>query len=182
MRIASLVAVSLGACALSLGAGLAGCNVHDNTINIPDATLTVSTDADPQNIQPMQTVPMTVEVHNVYLVEPTATPPPEHVADAGHLEFHLDDESTPALLVTAQTNVNVTIPANTSPGHHKIICRVHKHDGTPTDTEFELDINVRVSASASSTADGGSSATVEVGVSVEAGVVTTTGSAGAGGI
>jgi hypothetical protein len=175
MRIASLVTISFGACALALAA----CNIHDNTFtaNIPDATLNVTADADVQNVEPMQSVPMTVEVHNVYLVEPAATPPPEHVEDAGHLEFHLDDESTPPLLVTAQTNVSVTIPANTSPGHHKVICRVHKHDGRPTDTKFDLDINVKVSATAS--ADGGVS--VEVGVSVEAGVVTT-GGAGTGGV
>jgi hypothetical protein len=181
MRIASLVTVSLGACALSLGAGLAGCEVHDNTINIPDAKVSVSTDVDAQNIQPMQTVPVAVQVQNVYLIEPSATPPPEHIVDAGHIEIHLDDESTPALLVTAQTNVNVTIPASTPPGHHKLICRVHKHDGTPTDTKTDLEINVSASASASASTntDGGSSASASA--SVEAGVSVTTGSAGTGG-
>jgi hypothetical protein len=176
MRIASLVTVSLGACALWLGVGLAGCEVHDNTINIPDATLNVSTGADQENIQPMQAVPVMVQVHNVYLIEPSATPPPEHILDAGHIKIYLDDESTPPLVVTAQTNVSVTIPANTAPGRHKLICRVHKHDGTPTDTKVDLDINVKVSASTN--ADGGTS--VEVSIGVEAGVVTT-GAAGAGG-
>jgi hypothetical protein len=169
MRIASLVSVSLGACALSLA--LAGCNVHDNTINIPDATLNVSTDADPDNVQPMQVVPVVMEVHNVYLIAPDATPPPEHIIDAGHIEIHMDDEATPPLVVTAMTNVNVTIPPSTPPGHHKIICRVHKHDGTPTDTKSEFSINVSASASASASAnaDGGASASAEAGVSVEAG-------------
>lgn len=165
-RLASLAFVSLGAC-------LIGCEVHDNTINIPDATLNVETDVDAQNVEPMQAVPMTVQVQNVYLIEPAATPPPEHVVDAGHLEFYLDDESTPPLLVTAQTNVAVTIPANTSPGKHKIICRVHKHDGARTDTKFELDITVKAAVAVN--ADGGVS--VEVGVSVEAGVMAAGGGA-----
>jgi hypothetical protein len=176
MRIASLVTVSLGACALSLGMGVAGCEIHDNTINIPDATLNVSTDADKENVMPMQTIPVMVQVNNVYLIEPGMTPPVEHTLDAGHIKIYLDDESTPPLLVTAQTNVSVTIPANTAPGRHKLICRVHKHDGTKTDTKFDLDINVKVSASTN--ADGGTS--VEVSIGVEAGVVTT-GSAGSGG-
>jgi hypothetical protein len=176
MRIASLATISLGACALALSA----CNVHDNTFtaNIPNATLNVTTDADMDNVMPMQSVPVMVEVQHVFLCDPNTPPPPEHVEDAGHIEIHMDDESTPPLLVTAQTNVSVTIPANTSPGHHKLICRVHKHDGTPTETHVDLDINVKVSATAS--ADGGTS--VEVGVSVEAGVVTTSGAAGAGGV
>src|SRR5258708_811303 len=130
---------------LALAAGALACNVHDNTINIPNAMLNVTTDVDVDNVEAGQSVPMTVSVQNVFLVEPAATPPPEHVNDAGHLEFHLDDESTPAILVTAQTSVMVKIPAETKAGHHKVICRVHKHDGTPTDTKFELDINVKVS-------------------------------------
>src|SRR4051812_37604063 len=129
---------------LSLAAGLFACDVHDNTINIPNASLDVTADTDVDNVAPAQSVPLTVNVQNVYLVEPTATPPVEHTEDAGHLEFHLDDESMAALLVTARTNVSVPIPAATPPGHHKIICRVHKHDGTPTSTKFEVAITVKV--------------------------------------
>ena len=128
---------------LALAAGAFACNVHDNTINIPNAMLNVTADVDVQNVEPGQSVPMSVNVQNVYLVEPTVTPPPEHANDACHLKFFLDDESTPPLLVTAQTNVSVMIPPQTPPGHHKVICRVHKHDDTPTSTKFELDINVK---------------------------------------
>jgi hypothetical protein len=156
-------------------AGL-GCEVHDNTINIPNATLNVeaSADVDVNNVEPSQSVPMMVVVHNVTLVEPSATPPPEHVADAGHLEFHLDDEATPPLLVTAQTNVVVKIPAETKPGKHKIICRVHKHDGTPTDTKVEVAINVTASVSVGH--DDAGQTTVDASASAEVGVVVTTGS------
>ena len=149
---------------IAFAAVVVGCNVHDNTINIPDATLDVTTSADVSDVAPAQAIPMTVTVQHVYLVEPTVTPPPEHVEDAGHLEFHLDDESTPALLVTAQTSVSVPIPPATAPGHYKIICRVHKHDGTPTDTKFEVDITVKVSVTPG---DGG--VTVGTTVTVDAG-------------
>jgi uncharacterized membrane protein YgcG len=139
----------------------AGCNVHDNTINatanIPNAMLTVTADTDVDNIMPAQPVPMTVSVQNVFLVEPTATVPPEHEMDAGHLEFHLDDETTPPLLVTAQTQVQVPIPAETKAGKHKIICRVHKHDGEATVTKFEVDITVKVSVTTTTTGSAGAS-------------------------
>src|SRR6478609_6664216 len=139
--------VSIGL--LALVAGPFACNVHDNTINatanIPDAQLNLTADTDVSNVEPAQPVPMTVTVMNVTLVEPSAAPPPGHEMDAGHLEFHLDDETTPPLLVTAQTHVMVKIPNETPPGHHKIICRVHKHDGEATTTKVEVDINVKVS-------------------------------------
>jgi len=152
---------------------LGGCtaNIHDNTVNIPNATLNVSTTADVDNVMPMQTVPMAVTVTNVTLIEPTATVPPEHIADAGHLVFTLDDEATPPILVTAETNVNITIPAATMEGKHKIHCRVHKHDNTPTDTHFEVEITVKVAVS--TTTDGGTTTTtVDASVSVEAGTST----------
>ena len=142
-----LNSISLGL--LALAAVHFACNVHDNTINatanIPNATLNVTADTDVDTIMPSQSVPMTVMVTNVTLVEPTATPPAGHDMDAGHFEFHLDDETMPPLLVTAQTQVMVPIPADTKAGPHKIICRLHKHDGTPTVTKFEVDITVKVS-------------------------------------
>ena len=111
-------------------------NIHDNTINITDATVNFTTYADVS--------PLVVAVQNVYLVEPSATPPAEHVMDAGHVQIHLDDVATPPLVVTAQVNVNVTIPAQTPAGSHKLICRVHRHDGTPTNTKYEVNITVKV--------------------------------------
>jgi hypothetical protein len=144
---------------LALAAVPFACNVHDNTINatanIPNATLNVTADTDVNNIMPSQSVPMTVMVTNVTLVEPTATPPAGHEMDAGHLEFHLDDETTPPLLVTAQTQVQVPIPADTKPGPHKIMCRVYKHDGEPTVTRFEVEITVKVSVTTTGAAGTG---------------------------
>jgi hypothetical protein len=144
---------------LALAAGPFACNVHDNTLNataiIPNATLNVTADTDVNTVMPSQSVPMTVSVTNVTLVEPTATPPAGHEMDAGHFEFHIDDETMPAVLVTAQTQVQVPIPADTKAGPHKVICRLHKHDGTPTVTKFEIDITVKVTVT---TGAGGMSA------------------------
>ena len=121
-------------------------NIHDNTFtaNIPNATVNLTTDADVDNVMPDQMVPLVVTVQNVYLVEPSVTPPPEHVADAGHVQIYLDDVATPPLVVTAQVAVAVTIPTHTPAGPHKLVCRVHKHDGTPTSTKFEINITVKV--------------------------------------
>ena len=145
---------------IALVAGPFACNVHDNTLNataiIPNATLNLTADTDVNNVMPSQSVPMTVTVTNVTLVEPTATPPAGHEMDAGHFEFHIDDETTTAVLVTAQTQVQVPIPAATKGGPHKVICRLHKHDGTPTVTKFEIDITVKVSVT---TGAGGMSGT-----------------------
>ena len=135
-----------------LGCAASACtataNIHDNTVNIPDAMVNFTTDADVSNVMPEQMIPIVVAVQNVYPVEPSATPPAEHVADAGHVQIDLDDVATPPLVVTAQVNVNVTIPAQTPAGNHKLIRRVHHHDGTPTDTKFEVSITVKVTTGA----------------------------------
>lgn len=108
-----------------------------------NARITVTTSVDVNNVRAGQAVPMTVQVTNITLVEPTATPPPGQEANAGHLRVYLDDTDDDELLITAQTSFSVTIPANTSPGAHRIICRVHRHDGAPTTTTFQLNIVVR---------------------------------------
>lgn len=120
-----------------------GCNATFDAMVDINATVRVTTTADVNNVMQGQAIPMTVQVTNVYLVEPSATPPAQQASTAGHLRVYLDDVDDAALLVTAQTSFNVTIPPSTSPGPHKIICRVHRHDGTPTTTTFDLNINVR---------------------------------------
>jgi len=131
-----------------LGFIAAGCtanaDIHDNNVTIPNATVNFTTAADVNNVVPDQTVPVAVTVQNVYLVDPSETPPAEHVADAGHLQIYLDDVSMPPLVITAQVNVDIKIPAQTKAGGHKLICRVHKHDGTPTSTKVEISITVKV--------------------------------------
>jgi hypothetical protein len=171
-------ALLFSASLLALGVGFAACEVHDNTINatanIPDAKVSITADTDVDNVEPAQPIPMTVKVENVYLVEPTVTTvPAEHEKDAGHLVFHLDDETQPPLLVTANTTVQVPIPADTKPGKHKVICRVHKHNGEATDVKFEVNINVKVTVATTGAAGTSGSA----GTSGASG---TTGAAGSG--
>jgi hypothetical protein len=136
---------------------LAACSgdVEDQTLNLPSATLELTTSANLENVAAGQAIPIRVDITNITLVDPGVAPPPEHVFDAAYLAFTLDDESSTPLLVTSQTDVNVVIPPGTPEGHHAIICRVHMHDGTPTETSFELDITVRRTVSVSSLPDAG---------------------------
>ncbi len=145
----SLILRTLIVSALSLGLGSTACtaNIHDNTVNVTDPKLTFNTTADVTDITPGQAIPVTLSAQNVFLVDPAATPPAAHVDDAGHFQIYLDDESTTPILITAQVNVSVTIPAATKPGSHKLICRIHKHDGTETDAVQEFSFTVKVTAS-----------------------------------
>lgn len=152
--------VGLGIVAI---AAAASCTANFNgDINIPDAKINVTTnaDVDVNNVMPEQTIPVMLTVTNVYLVDPMATPPPEPPQEPGHVRIYLDDVAMPPLVITAEVNVNVKIPAETKPGKHRLICRVHKHDGTPTSTTQEIEINVKVSVSTGG--DGGADANVSV--------------------
>ena len=122
-------------------------DIHDNTVNIDNATVQLSSDVDVNNIEQDSAVPCTAKATNVVLVEPTATPPEDQAENAGHLEFFIDSTTSIAVLITAQTTVNVQLPAGLSEGDHKIICQVFKHDGTPTDAKSELKIHVNAKIS-----------------------------------
>lgn len=165
------------ALAMSVVAG--SCDIHDNTINIPNASVNFTTTADVTNVDPGQEVPVNVTVKNVYLVDPNEAPPAEHVKDAGHVQVYLDSVSTTALIVTAQPTFNVPVPKETKAGNHKLICRVHKHDGTPTSTTMEIAITVTVTVAG----DGGVSVTVDASTDTHAngGQTGTSGTGGAAG-
>ena len=147
MRMRTLITVSpFVAITAIVAAGSCALDVHDNTVNIKDATVKVNADAnvDLNNVAPSQAIAITATTTKVYLIEPTATPPAEHVNDAGHLRVYLDDVATPPVLITAQAKFTVTVPPQIPPGKHKYICRVHKHDGTPTTVTFELAFTVSI--------------------------------------
>jgi hypothetical protein len=159
--------------ALACGAGVFACtaDIHDNTVSIPNAAVSMSSSVDTSDVKPNEQLPIHCDVQNVTLVAPDAqapspTPdsgtssgadsgavadsgppqnPSENDDNTGFLEIHLDSEDTPALLITAQVSFSVTIPADTKDGDHKLICRVHKHDGTATTAVAELKITVRTS-------------------------------------
>jgi hypothetical protein len=116
-------------------------DVHDNTVNI-NAQLSVTAQSDVSHVSSGSNVGLALNVQNVYLVAPDQTPPPDHVTDAAQIQIYLDDLNSQPLLITAQVNVSVTIPTATPPGAHKLRCRIHKHDGTPTNVVTDVDITV----------------------------------------
>jgi len=131
--------------------GLTGCtadvhdntlDVHDNNANIDEAKVEMTSSSDMDNVQAGQSVHLELAAEDVFLLDPAGTPPPDRVKVSGHFEIFLDSTSGTALLVTAQESVDVTIPANTTAGDHKLICRVDKHDGTATKATSELDLKV----------------------------------------
>ncbi len=120
-------------------------DVHDNNANIEDAKVEFETSADTENISPGQAVRVDIVAEDVFLIDPSETPPADRLSVAGHFEFHLDSMSGSPLLVTAEKSVDVMIPATATAGDHKLLCRVMKHDGTPTEAIYELDITIKVS-------------------------------------
>jgi hypothetical protein len=114
----------------------------DNTANIDDAQVELDTDVDVENVQPNQTIQVNVVAEDVFLIEPNQTPPADRVEVAGHFRFYFDSLSSEPVLITASKTVSITVPGEMQSGDHKLICRVHRHDGTPTDATFELDLTV----------------------------------------
>jgi hypothetical protein len=141
--------------------GLAACSadvhdntldVHDNNANINDAKVDIQTTSD--SVEAGQTVHVDVQAQDVFLCDPSTDPPPDRTKVAGHLEFFIDSTASASIYTTAQESVDVPIPAATPPGDHKLLCRVDKHDGTPTQATSEVDITVKASASVSGSASG----------------------------
>jgi hypothetical protein len=138
------LAVGIGGAITGFGTGCTA-NVHDNTLTVDHPTVTFDTSVDVQSITAGEDVPMTLHAANVFLCDPKTTPPPAHTTDAGHFQIYLDETGGDPILITAETQVNVKIPVATPPGPHKLICRVHHHDGTPTEGSFEMNITVKAS-------------------------------------
>jgi hypothetical protein len=146
----------VGAIACALGTPACTADVHDNTLdvhdnnaNIDNAKVDITATNDTSNVEPGQNVHVDVKAENVFLCDPDTTPPADRTKVAGHLEFFLDDTTSTSLLVTADESVDVPIPPSTPPGDHKLLCRVDKHDGTPTKATAEVDITVKASANVS---------------------------------
>ncbi len=108
------------------------------------ATIQITSPDDVNHVAPNQVVTMTVVTTGVTLVAPDVTPTPAEAQTAAYLQFYLDSDSSAVLLVAATATVMVTIPTGTPAGPHNVVCRVYKHDGTPTNTTFNLAITVQV--------------------------------------
>lgn len=117
-------------------------DIHDNTINVDNAKVSFSVDEDVDNVKVEDSISVKANVEDVILMEPSAKPASDQVKGAGHLRFYLDDYNSTAILVTGKANATLKLPTGTNEGKHKILCRVHKHDGTPTKATFEITITI----------------------------------------
>jgi hypothetical protein len=142
LAIVSVCAIAPLACTADIHDNTA--DIHDNDADIDDAAVEMDTDDDVDAVQPSQAIHLNIVAEDVYLIDPSETPPSDRVEVAGHFRIYFDSMSSEPILITAEKNVTVTLPANATEGDHKLICRVHKHDGTPTDATSELDLKVSV--------------------------------------
>src|SRR5579872_4725063 len=136
--------------ALAASAPFVACSadIHGNAVTVnATATVTITSSVDLKNVQPGEAMPVHVAVSNVTLVDPNASPPAT-VTDAAYLAFYLDTTDSAPILLTAQVDVTVTIPSTEPDGDHKLFCRVHKHDGTPTTSVSELDFTIHANVAA----------------------------------
>ncbi|MDP2344142.1 MAG: hypothetical protein Q8O67_24505 [Deltaproteobacteria bacterium] len=137
--------VLIASFSLALGClGLAACDFSLDGSVKPNGTFDVGDDVDVDNIEQGSDVDVVITAENVFLIDPEEDPPAEHEDDAGHFQIYLDDTDDEPLVITAETNVTVTIPAEVEPGDHKLLCRIHKHNGDPTDVVIEISITVVV--------------------------------------
>ena len=83
------------------------------------------------------------------------TPPQGHETDAVFFKFFVDDDTSDssAILVTASVSINVQINSDVKAGQHKLICRMYKHDGTPTTATSSIDFTVKTSVGPAAGAD-----------------------------
>jgi len=146
MRILSVLARATLLGSLIACAPLAGCmaNIHDNSVEVKDPKVSFNTSIDVTNVKPGETIPLKITSQNVYLVDPDDSPPPAHLEDAGHFQVYLDDLNSEPLVITAKTTIDVKVPEDAKEGNHKLLCRVHKHDGSPTSAIFELEFTVKI--------------------------------------
>src|SRR6187402_183917 len=76
-------------------------DVHDNNANIDDAAVEVDTDDDMEAVTPSQAIQLNISAEDVYLIDPSETPPSDRVEVAGHFQIYLDSTSGEPLLITA---------------------------------------------------------------------------------
>lgn len=142
----AIIALVLSATPLvAIGVAACGSDAPTNVsaeIGIDDARLEIQASGDLNNVAPSSDMRVTAKTQNVYLVDPSVTPPPEKARVAGHLQFYVDDSATPPVLVTSHQDVSIRISANLQPGKHQLIGRVHRHDGSPTKAAMAIAFNI----------------------------------------
>ncbi|MGH7439853.1 MAG: hypothetical protein ACRENE_29545 [Polyangiaceae bacterium] len=138
---------------LAAGAGLGACtaDIHDNTVNATIPTsVSITTTADANHVKAGESLPIHAETNQPASATVVAEAGTAATSDAGPaqtqesivFQIFIDTVSDSPLLVTAQADFSVTLPANLSVGSHKVICRLAHGDGTPTSTMSSIDITV----------------------------------------
>lgn len=150
MRFHTSTILVLGVLACAPLGGCASTNdndpYNDGLVDI-GATLTVGARSDTGNVTAGQAIPLEIDARDVDLVDPASGDPPAgQAARAGHIRVYMDDPSGAAAMITAQRRFDFTVPLLTRPGQHRVILRVHTHDGRATSTNAALDITVRPAA------------------------------------
>jgi hypothetical protein len=142
----TIIALSLSVAPLAaIGVVACGSDAPTNVsaeVGIDDARLELRAAGDLNDVAPNSDLRVTAKTQNVYLVDPSVTPPPDKARVAGHLQFYVDDSSTPPVLVTSRLDVSIRISANLQRGKHQLIGRVHRHDGSPTKAAMAIAFNV----------------------------------------
>ena len=136
-------------------------DVHDNEVNADidaDFDFDVQSDVDVNDVEPGDSVSVTMNASGVVLVDPAGQPSAEDSSRAAHFKIFLDNADSTPLVVTASASVSVTIPQGTPPGDHKLICRMFKHDGSPLGKTREVSIKVQASASVTTMGNAGAGA------------------------
>jgi hypothetical protein len=145
------------------GLGSSGCtaDVHDNTADVHDndvdvdAKLDFNVDSDADSVKAGESVSVTMNATGVVLVAPDKDPSDADVDRAAFFQVFLDSTDHDPIVVTASASASVKIPEDTKEGDHKLICRLVKHDGSPTKQEKEISIKVSASASVNVAGSGG---------------------------
>lgn len=165
MRTSMMRCALVGALATCAALGACTADIHGNTVNatVP-GSVTITTTADVNDVKPGASVPIHADTNegaasssggsssggsNVAAGEGGAdaaseagAPAPAQTQVTVVFQMFIDTVSSTPLIVSPNPDFDVTIPATTSPGKHKLICRLAHSDGTTTDVMSSIDIMV----------------------------------------
>ena len=160
MRKSLLRCALVGALASCAVLGACTADIHGNTVNatVP-ASVTITTTADVSAVKPGESVPIHADTGEATSSSSggSSMPAGDGGADAAGgaaapaqtqtqvtvvFQMFIDTVSGSPLVVSPNPDFDVTIPATTPAGKHKLICRLAHGDGTTTDVTSSIDITV----------------------------------------
>jgi len=118
------LAVAVTLCAVA--SGTAGCVIGDECAGSPTIT---SFTATPTTVAAGEQVSTTLSVENFTIGhDEHGHDGHTHGCTTGHAHIYLDDLMTNPLAMPMKASASVTIPADTEPGKHELIARLHGSD------------------------------------------------------